>query len=111
MNLTQLQIEELQQAWKEGMAEIQAFGVMHCGFAVHDITGEVALIMDADDRGDIISVLRHSTPSDVVALQAFLDGGGCNDDNGALRITAADLKGRTTIPISELLEMSREKVH
>jgi hypothetical protein len=110
MNLTQLQVEELQQAWKDGMAEIQAFGVMQCGIAVHDITREVALIMDADNRGDIIRVLRHSTPSDVAAFQAFLDGGGCND-NGALLITAADLKGRTTIPVSELLDMSRKKVH
>lgn len=109
MNLTQLQVEELQQAWKEGMAEIQAFGVMQCGIAVHDTTGEVALIMGADDRGDIIR-MRHSTPSDVFALQAFLDGGGCND-NGALLITAADLKERTTISVSELLEMSRKKVH
>jgi hypothetical protein len=110
MNLTQLQVEELQQAWKDGMAEIQAFGVMQCGIAVHDRTREVALIMDADNRGDIIRVLRHSTPSDVAAFQAFLDGGGCND-NGALLITAADLKGRTTIPVSELLDMSRKKVH
>jgi hypothetical protein len=48
-------------------------------------------------------------PSDVAALQAFLDAGGC-DYNGALLITEADLKGRTTIPVSELLEMSRKKV-
>jgi hypothetical protein len=91
------------------MAEIQVFGVMQCGIAVHDITNEVALIIDADDRGAIIRVLRYSTPSDVAALQAFLDAGGCNE-NGALLITTADLKGRTTIPASELLEMSRKKV-
>jgi hypothetical protein len=110
MNLTLEQIEELQQAWKEGMAEIEAFGVMSCCIAVHDVTNEVALIMDADDRGDIIRVLKHSTPLHVDALQAFLDAGGCNDHR-SFPVTEADLKGRTAIPVSELLEMGRKKVN
>jgi hypothetical protein len=55
MSITKVQIEELQQAWQEGMAEIgEAFGSAHFGIAVHDITNEVALIMEADGLACII---------------------------------------------------------
>jgi|HubBroStandDraft_4_1064222.scaffolds.fasta_scaffold1314109_1 hypothetical protein len=109
MNLTLEQIEELQQAWKEGMAEIEAFVFMEVCIAKHDITGEVALILSPDER-EFIRVLKHSKPSDVDALQAFLDAGGCNDHR-SFPVTETDVKGRTAIPVSELLKMGHKKVH
>jgi hypothetical protein len=110
MNLTQVQIEELQQAWKEGMTEIVAFGSMQFGIAMNGRTREVALIMSTDDAEPIIRVLKHAAPSDVAALQKFLDAGGCNDKSAVL-VTEADLKGRTTISVSEVLDTARRKVH
>jgi hypothetical protein len=73
MNLTQLQVEELHQAWKEGMAEIQASGVMQCGIAVHGITREVALITDYGcrqprrhhSRVEALRAVRRRCPSSV----------------------------------------------
>ena len=91
MSLKQMQIEELQQAWREGMVEIEAYGVMYVSIAVHDITKEVALCMDADGRGPIYRVLKHSTEGDADALQAFVNAGGCSDD-GSLLIPDTDLK-------------------
>jgi hypothetical protein len=52
MNLTQVQVEELQQAWKEEMAEIGAFGVVQFGIAGNRMTKEVALHISVDDRDD-----------------------------------------------------------
>jgi hypothetical protein len=111
MSITKVQIEELQQAWQEGMAEVGwAFGSLQFGIAVHDITNEVALIMEEDDLEPIVRVLKHSMPLDVAALQAFLDAGGCNN-NGSILITEADLKGRREISVSELLDIEHKSRH
>jgi hypothetical protein len=60
MNLTQVQIEEFRQAWKEVAAKLKGFGVTEIGIAVHDITKEVALYMDEDDVEPVIRVLKHA---------------------------------------------------
>jgi hypothetical protein len=107
MNLTQLQIEELQQAWEEVMTEIVTFGFMRFSIGVHDIMKEVALCIEADDLKPIYRVLRHSTEADVGALQAFIEAGGCSDDR-MLLVTGADLKDGT-IAVKELLDRNRRR--